>query len=498
MITKVKLKNWKSHRDTTIVLGDGTNVLVGIMGAGKSAVLDAITYALFGDLPARKAKKIKLEDLITSRPSPQQRAEVEVQISTGGGEYLVRRVIERGRGTVLAELRKATGELMEGGSSDRVTENVEKILGVTYDVYERAIYTEQNQLDHFLTIPKGKRMESIDELLGIKKLEEGRKNIGALANKIGERADELKTQVQQMKGDASLALLPTLKEEILKFENELSSKNLELQSVERELQIVSENYAVLTNIAKEISNLKATLASQTATVEALKKNVEELVAALKSYAAAPLEDLLNKSKALQEEYLQKAAAAAQMSSKLTSALLERRTLEEGEKAMKEKINGLLLEIQEKLSKKKELDLLPPEKLEETIKRLKEDYINFEKTIAERNAQFNALSKSLEELSSARAVCPVCESQLSSEKKNELIEKRRKEMAKIRAEIIDLLKEKESRRAATEKYEEDLQRARILENEIKNLPEKEKELSDLEARLEEIQQKLKEVKEDITK
>ncbi len=136
MITRVKMKDWKSHRDTDIHLGDGTNVLVGMMGSGKSSVLDAIAYALFGTLPAVQARRIKLEDLITSRPSPLGRAEVEVSfIAPDGNEYTVKRVIERGSGTTLSELRKATGEVIESPSSGRVNELIRSLLELDYDLF---------------------------------------------------------------------------------------------------------------------------------------------------------------------------------------------------------------------------------------------------------------------------------------------------------------------------------------------------------------------------
>ncbi|MEW6592415.1 MAG: AAA family ATPase, partial [Candidatus Hadarchaeota archaeon] len=113
MITHLKLNNWKSHDETELSFGDGTNVLVGIMGAGKSAVLDGITYAIFGTLPNVKTRRIKLEDLIMSRPNKMDRAEVEVGFLTPDEtEYVVKRVIERGKGTVVCELRKASGELV--------------------------------------------------------------------------------------------------------------------------------------------------------------------------------------------------------------------------------------------------------------------------------------------------------------------------------------------------------------------------------------------------
>ena len=48
MIESIRLKNFISHEDTVIELEDGINVFVGNNGAGKSSVIDAITYALYG------------------------------------------------------------------------------------------------------------------------------------------------------------------------------------------------------------------------------------------------------------------------------------------------------------------------------------------------------------------------------------------------------------------------------------------------------------------
>jgi len=48
MIKRVRLKNWRSHYDTDLRFDEGTNVIIGINGAGKSSVLEAIFFALFG------------------------------------------------------------------------------------------------------------------------------------------------------------------------------------------------------------------------------------------------------------------------------------------------------------------------------------------------------------------------------------------------------------------------------------------------------------------
>ncbi|MEM7825906.1 MAG: hypothetical protein QW412_03555, partial [Candidatus Aenigmatarchaeota archaeon] len=93
-------------------------------------------------------------------------AEVEVFFETNGKLYSVKRIIEKGKRTSYSELREE-GKLIEAPNSQRVTETVEKILKIDYELFTRAIYSEQNALDYFLTIPKGQRMKKIDELLMI-------------------------------------------------------------------------------------------------------------------------------------------------------------------------------------------------------------------------------------------------------------------------------------------------------------------------------------------
>ena len=69
MIEKVILRNWKSHLESEFTFSKGTNVLIGHIGSGKTSVLDAICFALFGTTPSLQSKKVKLDDIImTTQP----------------------------------------------------------------------------------------------------------------------------------------------------------------------------------------------------------------------------------------------------------------------------------------------------------------------------------------------------------------------------------------------------------------------------------------------
>ena len=58
MLREMTLKNWKTHLDSKIEFVNGTNAIIGNVGTGKSSILDAICFGLFGTFPNLQAKKV--------------------------------------------------------------------------------------------------------------------------------------------------------------------------------------------------------------------------------------------------------------------------------------------------------------------------------------------------------------------------------------------------------------------------------------------------------
>ena len=54
IFTKLKLNNFKSHENTVISFNKGISVIVGENGAGKSTILEAISFALFNNTQVKE------------------------------------------------------------------------------------------------------------------------------------------------------------------------------------------------------------------------------------------------------------------------------------------------------------------------------------------------------------------------------------------------------------------------------------------------------------
>ncbi len=487
---RVKLKNWKSHLDTDLRFGDGTNVLVGTMGAGKSAVLDAITYALFGTLPPVQTRRIRLEDLIMNRPNPMDRAEVEVGFLTpDGDEFTVKRVIERGKGTVLSELRKATGQLIESPSSTRVSEVIRSLLKLDYDLFERAIYSEQNRLDYFLTLPRGKRMESIDELLGINKLELARKEIGSLANRVRDRTGERKGTISQLGQDASLVLLPTHEQEMKDMGLSKQETQTKLQQIQPELEAVSSQLQQLRKTEQELARLESSSRELGGVISALDRQLEQIKERLGPAAGVALEELKRRVGDLERACRGADARVSELNSNLTTSSLRVRELETRIGMIRERLEKLVSEIKRKSELSEELEKLRLQDLTKLIEKLQLGSRSAGDELAASHARAQDLQQVMDELAAAGSTCPVCESPLEEAKKQQLLEGRRGQLEAKLKRVAELeARVKELNKNLNEKLE--LQRkAQLLAKEVEELPAREAERSQLLQQLQTSEQEL---------
>ncbi len=478
MIKKIKLVNWKSHLDSEFRFSQGVNVLVGIMGSGKSSVMQAISFALFGTFPALQSRKVSLDEMIMSRPQKMNRAEVQLTFSLDENEYCIMRAIERGKGTVKAEIRK-NGRLINVNPQG-VTEEVERILQMDYELFSKAVYAEQNNLDYFLKIPKGQRIEHIDRMLKLDRFERVRENAVSLTNRVRQSARDLKRIVEDMEKE-------NLEKKIQMLDEEIKTLNQDKDCLEASLQKIDNEVLILTSKISELEKTEEELHEITKTLEGLNSSIKEIEKSLiakkeklsgKKVDEEGLKSIDEKIKELEEELKLKRekekAQREELASLQTKISVLRAETEELKKeiAEKEKPSDIEERVKNKLGERPEEII---EQKESQLKSLKEQLYSMK-------AEKENLQKSTLSLKDAREKCPVCESEISREKKERLLREREKQIGEIEKNIT----ETEGKIALIQNF---IEEARIILAEFQNYQEIKKSIVEARKKLQEMEEEI---------
>jgi len=421
MISRVLLENWRSHRLSELKFEKGTNVLVGVMGSGKTSIVDALCFALFGTFPNLKSKKLSVSEIVMSKPNKMQKARVELEFDFAGKNYVVERTVFADNKANQARLLE-NGKLKAGPKPTEVTEEIEKILEIDFELFSRAIYSEQNQIDFFLRLSPQERREKFDQLLELDKYENARANSVQLANALRKSAVEKKRTLQSMKEKFNASELSELLEKIALKEKQLVKVEKEASELLKESEILEKEFNDLEARKKRFESLQTELAKSSGKLEDLEESVKALSAGLEGFEFKDEQSVNARRNALQER-LSKMQESKKASEALNSEIevlnSKKRYLEDEAKA-KQAIEPRTLE-EVKIEELKNFELsqqLASQQagLEEQLSMLKEEKGKIEGAIFEQKSF-------IEELQSlgADALCPTCKRKLEPSHKQDLLD-----------------------------------------------------------------------------
>ena len=202
---RLSVRNFLSYRDGAPTLDlEGVHVacLCGDNGHGKSALLDAITWALWG-----KSRAGVQEDLIYQGESEMQ---VELEFLAGDGLYRVSRRhgrAARGRqGTTFLELYLLNGDAVQpiSGSGVRETEQrITSLLRMTYDTFVNSAFILQGRSNLFTAKRPNERKEVLGEVLDLSRYEWIAERARREARDQGSESLRLDAQVSQIDREVS-------------------------------------------------------------------------------------------------------------------------------------------------------------------------------------------------------------------------------------------------------------------------------------------------------
>jgi exonuclease SbcC len=142
-------EGFTAFRDSATIDFTGAEffALVGPTGSGKSSVLDAICFALYGTVP-------RYDDDRLVAPSITQganEARVSLRFELGGAEYVATRIVRRTpKGATTKEARLECGGEVLAGDARSMSAAVAELIGLPFNHFTRCVILPQGEFAQFL------------------------------------------------------------------------------------------------------------------------------------------------------------------------------------------------------------------------------------------------------------------------------------------------------------------------------------------------------------
>src|SRR5579862_3178477 len=234
---KLTLKNFMSYGDPAVTIPfEGLHVacLSGDNGNGKSAILDAITWALWSRTRASAVRAVSEDDLIRLGAD-----EMEVRFEFELNDHRYRVVRKRRRGkSAGTDWQFAMGDAsgswapIGAGSQREIGRQIVQLLNMEYETFLNSAYLQQGRADEFTRQTPDNRKRILGEILGLDRYDRLEEKAKERARERKERAEELERDIRILEGQ--IGQLPehrarleetraTLKESGLRLEEQVGT-----------------------------------------------------------------------------------------------------------------------------------------------------------------------------------------------------------------------------------------------------------------------------------
>ncbi|MCJ8281732.1 MAG: exonuclease subunit SbcC [Rivularia sp. ALOHA_DT_140] len=290
---QVTLKNFLSYQDASLDFsGLHTACICGSNGAGKSSLLEAITWVVWGE------SRANIEDDIIHTGAKDVR--VDFTFEANGETYRVIRTRRRGSRSAL-EFQIETEEGFKSLTSKGLRATQEEILNhikLDYDTFINSAYLRQGRADEFMLKRPSERKEILAELLKLNQYDDLEDKAKELFRQLKARGEELERSLGSIK--TQLQQQETIAQQKTQLETELNEAqklqgfdNIQLQNLqviqhqrqgwEEQLHFVRQQYNNLTQDSKRLENEQLSLKAQLVSLEGLLNREVEIEAGYGDY-----------------------------------------------------------------------------------------------------------------------------------------------------------------------------------------------------------------------
>ena len=275
IFTRLELKNFKSHADTTLDFNPGISLIVGENGAGKSSIFEAISFALFKSYTTKS-----INDLVRSNKNTGDKIKMVVKLSfvSNGTEYMVERTITLTKSgskptSNLYKIVDGEEEIYVSGNKE-VDKEIEVILSMDSSTFLNAIHIRQGEIAELIDKTPAKRKKLIGKLLRLEELEKAYDNLPKISEDYKTRKAVLEDRIQP---ESELNFeLKKAKEEHFTLNERNNALKKDFEALENDIELKNKEKEELDKQKKEYETLNMKLVHENENLNGLNKLKEEL------------------------------------------------------------------------------------------------------------------------------------------------------------------------------------------------------------------------------
>ena len=280
-LNKLVMRNFKKFRRAEVEFQDGLTGIVGSNGAGKSTIVEAIAWALYGN----RASSIKRDFIRNAQAGESDPVEIRLAISLGKQELVIYRAM-KGKGLMPETFLILDGQRIAAGTKE-VDQRLEEILKISYPDFMKTFYARQKDLDNLLKEGGAGKREYLLKLLGLDEIKE---------NAIVEiKSDHASLEEQKSRLAGALAEIGDVESRLLNASQEIlmAGKGLEeaesvraslaeaCEKCRQELETMAEKMRQHGLLGARAKSLEATDTELKETITAVEKRLSEIHASKK-------------------------------------------------------------------------------------------------------------------------------------------------------------------------------------------------------------------------
>lgn len=244
IIHKIKLRNIRSYEDAEIEFPEGSVILSGDIGSGKTSVLLAIEFALFGLQPGQKGASLLR--------SNKERGSVILEFEVDGRHVILERGLKRGKSVNQSSATLSVDDSVKNLSVTELKNFVLTLLNYPKEfakktnlLYKFTVYTPQEEMKQIILEDPEVRLDTLRHIFGIDKYKRIKENTDIVTAKLREQAREYTGMIKDIE-DKRLNIeqekmnIKALEKQQIENKSMLHEKKSAREMIEREIKQVED------------------------------------------------------------------------------------------------------------------------------------------------------------------------------------------------------------------------------------------------------------------